>query len=453
MKTDQIFVINLSRNNKEIVGKINSLVKKGLTPVSYFILNAVNGWDVVEGKQQPPFDYKVADWWYDESAKNRWYNREMTPGEIGCALSHYDAIKIAYEDGHNSILVLEEDFKPSLNLPRRSVFDNLPDDWSWVYLGRNKVNDDAKEKQISPDMYEASYSYNCHAYVISRKGMKEILDSPYLDNLIPYDELQGALSGTIGREDAKDVFYNPEFKVYALDKSYIEQSSKSSVDSLTEFTPEYVKEQRLSKLQILNDSNWEEWSNKYICPQIIRKEYKLIIDEPGPNIYTFPFFTKAFCKELIELSEQFDWTTDRHTFYPTTDNLLEVLGMDKIWNRLINDYIKPLAVWAYELQGKSWEDDLHDESFIIKYPHDQQAHLSLHHDFCNITTLVNLNPGEFKGGGTYFPKYKCLVNPEEVGVMTLHPGSITHKHGARPVTEGTRYVVVSFIRSADHSAY
>lgn len=37
--------------------------------------------------------------------------------------------------------------------------------------------------------------------------------------------------------------------------------------------------------------------------------------------------------------------------------------------------------------------------------------------------------------------------------MTLHPGSITHKHGARPVTEGTRYVVVSFIRSADHSAY
>jgi hypothetical protein len=35
-------------------------------------------------------------------------------------------------------------------------------------------------------------------------------------------------------------------------------------------------------------------------------------------------------------------------------------------------------------------------------------------------------------------------------MCTLHPGNITHKHGARPVTEGTRYVVVSFIKNADH---
>ena len=50
----------------------------------------------------------------------------------------------------------------------------------------------------------------------------------------------------------------------------------------------------------------------------------------------------------------------------------------------------------------------------------------------------------------YFPKYKYLANPSEIGMCTLHPGNITHKHGARPVTEGTRYVVVSFIKSKDH---
>ena len=64
--------------------------------------------------------------------------------------------------------------------------------------------------------------------------------------------------------------------------------------------------------------------------------------------------------------------------------------------------------------------------------------------------LINLNPGEFKGGGTWFPKYNYLANPTEIGMCTLHPGNITHKHGARPVTEGTRYVVVSFIKNADH---
>ena len=90
-----------------------------------------------------------------------------------------------------------------------------------------------------------------------------------------------------------------------------------------------------------------------------------------------------------------------------------------------------------------------DETFIIKYPHDAQAHLSLHHDHASITTLVNLNPGEFEGGGTYFPRWKTLINPEEIGTMTLHPSNITHKHGARPVTKGIRYVVVSFIKNTD----
>ena len=234
MQTDQIFVINLSRNNTEIIEKIYQVVNKGITCPTYFIINATNGWNIINGKQQPPFPYKLADWWCDTTSKNTWYNREMTPGEIGCALSHYGAIKYAYQEGHNSVLLLEEDFIPLFNLPS---FDKLPDDWSWIYLGRNKVNPTIIEKQVSLVIYEASYSYTTHAYLISRKGMKEILDSPYLDNLIPYDELQGALSGTTQRKDAKDIFYNPQFKIYTLDQNYIGQTSQTAIDSLTEINP------------------------------------------------------------------------------------------------------------------------------------------------------------------------------------------------------------------------
>ena len=176
------------------------------------------------------------------------------------------------------------------------------------------------------------------------------------------------------------------------------------------------------------------------------KEYDLIVDEFAPHVYTFPFFTKEFCEELVALSEEFPWVNDRHEFYPTTDNLLEVLGMDKIYNRVINDYARPLAINRFQLDGKAW-DSLRDESFIIRYKPDEQAHLGIHHDHGSITTLVNLNPGEFEGGGTYFPKFKHLANPKEIGAMTLHPSNITHKHGARPVTKGTRYVVVSFCKN------
>ena len=126
--------------------------------------------------------------------------------------------------------------------------------------------------------------------------------------------------------------------------------------------------------------------------------------------------------------------------------------MEDIYNKVINHYIKPYAINRFQLEGNSW-DHLSDESFIIKYPFDEQSHLGVHHDFSSITTLVNLNPGGFEGGGTYFPKYKCLVNPKEIGMATLHPGNITHKHGARPTTSGTRYVVVSFITNSDHKGF
>ena len=334
--------------------------------------------------------------------------------------------------------------------------NSIPVDASLIYLDRSQQCPDWDEKRINDYITKVGYTYNNHAYIMTRKGMKEVLESPILDNIIVSDEFFPAINGTSDRKDAVKVFYKESFTAYALNGGYFGQTSNPNIDALTEFTPEHVNAAKANTntlpkdnyVEILDDSDWEAWCKKYINPQIINKEYDLIIDEPAPHVYVFPFFTKRFCKQLIKLGEQFDWTTDRHKFYPTTDNVLSVLGMEKIYNKLINEFVRPLAINRFWLEGNTW-DNLTDESFIIKYPHDQQAHLSLHHDASSITTLVNLNPGDFEGGGTYFPKYKCNVNPKEFGVMTLHPGNITHKHGARPVTRGTRYVVVSFIKNTD----
>ena len=97
----------------------------------------------------------------------------------------------------------------------------------------------------------------------------------------------------------------------------------------------------------------QEWSRKYINPMLLQQKYDLIIDEPAPHVYLFPLFTKRFCKEMIALSEEFEWTTDRHEFYPTTDNLMETLFMKDIYNRVINDYVRPLAIDRFELEGTS----------------------------------------------------------------------------------------------------
>ena len=78
-------------------------------------------------------------------------------------------------------------------------------------------------------------------------------------------------------------------------------------------------------------------------------------------------------KEIIELSETVEWTNDRHEFYPTTDNLLSALGMKEIYTRVINEYLRPIAIHFYQLEGYAW-DVLNDESFIIRYKPEEQAH-------------------------------------------------------------------------------
>lgn len=466
MKIDFVYIINLNTPNEEINSKIQQV--SWPYPLNYYILDATNGWEVIDNSSLTPYKFKAAKWWKIDSS-NKFHNRDVTPGEIGCMLSHYQCVKLAHEGGYNNILILEEDFVPSGKFPTQEMFNDIPKDASIVYLDRSQLWGDDKENRINSNITEVGYTYNNHAYIITLKGILEIVNSSILNNIIALDEFFSAINGASDRKDAIEVFHDINFKSYSFNGGYFEQSSNPNSNSLTEFNPNMlpsgktgdktlfqpkktntvpksIKKDIISLLPIQDSNNWEKWCEKYIHPMVKNGEYQLLVDEPATHVYTFPFFTKIFCDEIIELGEKQKWENDRHEFYPTTDNLLEILGMDKIYNKLINQFVRPLAIWAYGLEGKSWET-LEDESFIIRYKPDEQSHLSLHHDFSNITTLVNLNSGEFKGGGTYFPKYKTNVNPIEPGIMTLHPGNITHKHGARPVTEGTRYVIVSFIRS------
>ena len=160
-----------------------------------------------------------------------------------------------------------------------------------------------------------------------------------------------------------------------------------------------------------------------------------MIDDLGDNILEFQLFTDKFCKEAIALAEVLDkWTIDRHEFYPTNDVLLPELGLDAIYSRVLKEVIYPLCIHYWKLEGTQWHN-MQSENFLARYTTDRQSHLSLHHDFSHITMVVKLND-EFEGGGTWFPKYGVLSNPKNVGVATLHPGMVTHLHGARPISAG-----------------
>ena len=127
--------------------------------------------------------------------------------------------------------------------------------------------------------------------------------------------------------------------------------------------------------------------------------------------------------------------------------LLETIAMDRIYYEVLKEYVIPASVYAFQLDGVGW-DVMTSEDFLAKYVPDAQGHLSLHHDASNITALVTLsNFEEYEGGGTYFSHQKKLIK-EKQGYVSIHPGNITHKHGARATTKGTRYIIVSFMKNA-----
>ena len=89
-----------------------------------------------------------------------------------------------------------------------------------------------KETKITENVTKVGYSYNNHAYIVTRKGMKEVIDSKILDNIIISDEFFPAINGTSDRKDAIKIFHNPKFVAYALNGGYFNQLSNRNTTSL-----------------------------------------------------------------------------------------------------------------------------------------------------------------------------------------------------------------------------
>src|SRR5439155_442477 len=67
--------------------------------------------------------------------------KDMTPGEIGCSLSHLRAIKTAYDNGLESVLIMEDDasfeYVPFWNFTLSRYIQDLPSDWHILQLHSN----------------------------------------------------------------------------------------------------------------------------------------------------------------------------------------------------------------------------------------------------------------------------------------------------------------------------
>jgi len=113
--------------------------------------------------------------------------------------------------------------------------------------------------------------------------------------------------------------------------------------------------------------NPEEWENRFLKPELKSKNWELYVNEELLNIYTIPAFTDEFCDFIIEEAESCNcWTVDRHESYPTTDMVLNTIGLGEIYHEILKKYIWPLTSKIYKLEETSWLDMV-SENFIARY--------------------------------------------------------------------------------------
>lgn len=368
---------------------------------------------------------------------------EMTQDEIDEAITHRMVWEKIVFDGKDKVMILNSDFLCTTNMANYS----FPDDtvrWDIAILNRTDLTDNTLINVDDNWVRPQTFGTTSLAYILNKSTTANLLLSGGLKTkLIPVNQYLSAITYPyIIQKEIQDLF-KPGVEAIATKNPRMITNEINDINVVAEpvNTDEYF--------EILDDSDWEAWKLKYLNLSVAKGEWDLMVDDLGDNIYELPLFTPKFCKEAIALAEAKDeWTVDRHEFYPTNDVLLPELGLNDIYNRVLDEVIRPLSIHLWNLEGSSW-DAFSNENFMARYTTTRQSHLSLHHDRSHLTLVIKLND-EFSGGGTWFPKYQKLINPEVVGTASLHPGMVTHRHGARPITMGKRYIIVSFIRTGDN---
>lgn len=425
----------------------------GRNPNPGFDFKPWNGWKIGDEFEQNRIDKKFND-------ESKFHQRDITPGEIGCVLSHIKCWKDAYENKFDSVLILEEDF--SFTQPFDQDIIQSLHKWDLIHLGRNLIRN-LPEQNHNAYFVRPLFSYNAHAYALSKNGVDILISKKLEENLIPTDEFLPTLYDTHFRTDVIDLLNkhdNRKVNAFATTIEYVVQKDNKSQTENIHLTP--IETPKLT-IKIMDKEYtplhpelyqyWNDtaaWHRKFLVPGLIKKEWDLFVDEEFDGAFVYPLFTKEFCNKIIEEAEHAQvWTFARHEFYPTTDFVLTEIGFDKIYYDLLWEFVMPMAIHKYGLEGKGW-DQLTAENFLARYTPDTQGHLSIHHDHSHITALVNLSEKDedYLGGGTWFWRQKKLSKPPQ-GYVSVHPGNITHKHGARPVLDGKRYIIVSFMRNKE----
>lgn len=229
---DFIYVINLDQRPEKFNHTVDELAPFGITPYRF---SAVNGWELtleaineVGIKYEPwmkeglmgtcyiPEDDGIARHEIMHVPERNYFCHCMSRGAIGIALSHLSILQDAYNSGYETIWVLEDDIEvikdPHLLSTMIEKLDALVGRKGWDFLFTdqdtkaqdgsyvpclgaaqkpdfNPINPYKYESRIdvSEDFRKIGARYGAYSVIVSRSGMKKMLDFMRNGIFLPYD--------------------------------------------------------------------------------------------------------------------------------------------------------------------------------------------------------------------------------------------------------------------------
>ena len=235
MASIKIYAIVL-KHKTELLNEMTDKLKN--TNIEYEIFDAVYGKDLDDEY------YEKNNIVIDPHFRNPYTNTSLTTGEIGCALSHYYCWKKAYEENIDfpifveSDAIFEDDFEIMIKkfIEQNHSFDLL-------YLGRKTFIDDYNDIAQIDDKYKIVnpvFSYWCIGYMFSREGVRKIVNSKFLNNLISVDDFLPVMYLNMQNEYYKRSNYSEEtIHAIAIEPKLIKPKPNTFLVSETEGQPFY----------------------------------------------------------------------------------------------------------------------------------------------------------------------------------------------------------------------
>jgi GR25 family glycosyltransferase involved in LPS biosynthesis len=181
LSDSEAYVINLPKRKERLDNFMKSFNSSDVSSIKITIIKAVDGSDPTQIEGFAPESTKRVI-----KTGKRSNNEDLTPGMIGCYLSHYKVYEEFLKSGKSFAFVFEDDAELKNTIGKN--LSDLPENWDILSLGIQNCFNCPEHN----DKFTKTHDfYGTAGYIISRKGAMKMIENREKEITLQIDGLIG----------------------------------------------------------------------------------------------------------------------------------------------------------------------------------------------------------------------------------------------------------------------